>query len=144
MSADQRQEDALLGSQDRDRSKVSKAQMILMFAGFGPAYVDGDIGPETRDAVKGFQKSRGLAVTGCFGDSTWAELMRLERQEGPFTVERLQRGLMNAGFDPGEVDGQAGRTTMEALSGFQQAKGLRATRRLDPETWAALRGSMPR
>lgn len=142
-SVDQQQEEALIGSYNQDPSKVSKAQLILMYSGFGLTYLDGLIGSDTRDAIKGFQKSRGLPSSGYLGDATWAELMKAEQQEGPFTVERLQWGLRNAGFDPGSIDGRAGRMTLEAVARFQQAKGLGATGRLNPETWAALKGSMP-
>ena len=107
-------------------------------------YVDGVMGPDTRDCIREFQKSRGLVSTGYIGNATWTELTKLDEQEGPFVVERLQRGLKSAGFDPGSIDGEVGTATMAALSGFQQAKGLKKTGRLDPETWVALKDLMPR
>ncbi|MBI4377383.1 MAG: peptidoglycan-binding protein [Elusimicrobia bacterium] len=142
-SVDQQQEEALIGSYNQDYSKVSKAQLILMYSGFRVGDVDGVVGPDTRDALREFQKSRGFSSTGYIGNTTWAELMKVEQKEGPFAVKRLQLGLKNAGFDPGSIDGHAGWMTMKAISGFQQAKGLGETGRLNPETWTALKGSMP-
>ncbi|MBI4248213.1 MAG: peptidoglycan-binding protein [Elusimicrobia bacterium] len=141
-SVDQRQEEARIGSYNQDSTKVSKAQLIMMYSGFA-TFADGLMGPETRDTLKEFQMSRGLPVTGYIGDATWTELMKFEQQEGPFTVERLQWGLRNSGFDPGSIDGRVGGMTLQALSKFQQAKGLKETGRLNPESWAALQSSMP-
>ena len=141
--ADREQEEALLGPLNGEEPRAVKVQLILMYSGFGPAELDGMMGPDTRTALKGFQKSRGLPATGYLGKRTWAEMTRVERSEGPFTVTRMQWGLRVAGFDPGSIDGQAGRMTMVALSQFQHARSLTSTGKLDPQTWAALRGFMP-
>ncbi|HBL17612.1 MAG TPA: hypothetical protein DD417_12910 [Elusimicrobia bacterium] len=141
-SIEQRQEEARIGSYSQDTSMVRKAQLIMMYSGFA-SYVDGLMGPDTREDLKDFQRGRGLPSTGYISDGTWNELMKIEQQKGPFTVERLQQGLRDAGFDPGSIDGQAGEMTMEALSDFQHAKGLAATGRLNEETWTALRSSAP-
>jgi peptidoglycan hydrolase-like protein with peptidoglycan-binding domain len=142
-SADQMQEEARLGAPFQDFFKASRAQMILTYSGFDVGYVDGSIGPDTRVAIRRFQRSRGLNETGYLGDATWKLLMKLEKREGPFDGERLQRGLKRAGFDPGEIDGEIGSMTMAALTRFQRANGLEATGRLDPETWDALQQTMP-
>jgi peptidoglycan hydrolase-like protein with peptidoglycan-binding domain len=140
-SADQRQEEALLGAYGReDYYKVSKAQLILMYSGLKVGSVDGLMGPNTREGVRVFQGRRGLRPTGYIGNATWSEMMTLDKQEGPFVVERLQRRLKRAGFDPGGIDGEVGAETRAALSGFQRANGLKDTGRLDPDTWAALKG----
>lgn len=143
-SIDRRQEERRLGAHGEDFSKVGQAQLILMYAGFPVWNVDGSLGPATREAVRLFQASRSLPATGYLGDRTWAELMKIERGAGPFVPERLQRGLRRAGFDPGPIDGQVGSSTRSALYRFQVSKGLDATGRLDPKTWVALRGSLPR
>lgn len=50
----------------------------------------------------------------------------------------LQVILDRAGFSPGVIDGTMGRLTREALKGFQEAKGLKVTGDVDPETKAAV------
>lgn len=54
------------------------------------------------------------------------------------TVESLQRGLAEAGFDPGPVDGLLGPSTRAALQQFQLERGLIADGYPDPATMAAL------
>ncbi len=50
----------------------------------------------------------------------------------------LQVALDRAGFSPGVIDGALGQQTQKAIQGFQEAKGLKVTGRLDDETRAAL------
>jgi lipoprotein-anchoring transpeptidase ErfK/SrfK len=50
----------------------------------------------------------------------------------------LQVALDRAGFSPGVIDGTMGLHTRQAISGFQQAKGIIVTGKADAETWAAL------
>lgn len=51
---------------------------------------------------------------------------------------RLQVLLDKDGFRPGEIDGVYGKLTSRALKAFQQAKGLKATGRLNKKSWKAL------
>jgi lipoprotein-anchoring transpeptidase ErfK/SrfK len=49
-----------------------------------------------------------------------------------------QVALDRAGFSPGEIDGRGGSNTERALRGFQEARGLEVTGRLDEASVAAL------
>jgi peptidoglycan hydrolase-like protein with peptidoglycan-binding domain len=49
---------------DRSPQQVRAAQQALIGLGYGPLQADGVIGPGTRTALKAFEQSRGLAVTG--------------------------------------------------------------------------------
>lgn len=51
---------------------------------------------------------------------------------------QLQVALDRLGFSPGVIDGKMGLSTTNALKGFQEAKGLKATGEPDAETKAAL------
>ncbi|MCM8779799.1 MAG: peptidoglycan-binding protein [Candidatus Omnitrophica bacterium] len=49
-------------------------QLALKNAGFDPGKIDGKMGRQTIDAIKGFQKANGLTADGKVGGKTWALL----------------------------------------------------------------------
>ncbi|MGR9117395.1 MAG: peptidoglycan-binding protein [Gammaproteobacteria bacterium] len=55
----------------------------------------------------------------------------------PAQVRKIQQALLDAGFNPGPVDGAIGPKTMAALESFQKQKGL-ATGEITKETLRAL------
>jgi hypothetical protein len=55
-------------------------------------------------------------------------------------VRDIQGELLNAGHDPGPLDGVFGSKTDTALRAFQQARGLTVDGIVGPATWAALFG----
>jgi N-acetyl-anhydromuramyl-L-alanine amidase AmpD len=57
-------------------SAVVALQKALAAHGFSPGPIDGDFGPMTLSAVRGFQASRHLTVDGIVGPHTWAALAR--------------------------------------------------------------------
>ena len=54
---------------------VRVAQAFLVCRGYKSAYVDGEFGGDTKDAVIAFQKARGLARDGVIGKNTWRKLI---------------------------------------------------------------------
>lgn len=68
------------GTRQRDPSKAEfrptakEIQSALKNAGFDPGSMDGKIGPRTRQAIKDFQKSKGLVPDGVVGPKTWTSL----------------------------------------------------------------------
>ena len=132
-------------------------QQALVNAGISLAGgVDGVFGPATEAAVKAYQRSRGLPMTGRGDAATLNALGRgapasssptpsspssnvLARGARGDAVRRLQLALMQAGiFVPGGADGIFGPATETALKTYQRRKGLSATGRLDSATAAAL------
>jgi Putative peptidoglycan binding domain len=57
-------------------------------------------------------------------------------------VKTLQRALRRAGYSPGTVDGDYGNATKQAVTRFQQARGLTADGIAGPQTLAALRRAL--
>lgn len=53
---------------------TKEIQTALKNAGFNPGSFDGKMGPRTRQAIKDFQKSKGLVPDGVVGPKTWASL----------------------------------------------------------------------
>jgi|HubBroStandDraft_1064217.scaffolds.fasta_scaffold143790_1 peptidoglycan hydrolase-like protein with peptidoglycan-binding domain len=49
-------------------------------------------------------------------------------------LQKAQEALKNLGYDPGPIDGVAGRKTVQALSSYQEANGLSVTGKLDQAT----------
>jgi len=54
-------------------------------------------------------------------------------------MRQIQIALLNAGYDPGVIDGKKGRKTREAVRAFQKANGLAADGRVGKQTWALLK-----
>ncbi|MFD4603531.1 peptidoglycan-binding protein [Streptomyces sp. NPDC058464] len=55
---------------------VAEVQCLVRRHGFDPQGIDGSFGPNTRAAVQGFQRSRGLTADGIVGPMTWRELRK--------------------------------------------------------------------
>ena len=53
-------------------------------------------------------------------------------------IQQVQEKLNSAGYDAGPVDGMLGPQTEQALTAFQNEKGLQASGQLDSQTLAAL------
>lgn len=54
--------------------KAKQIQTALKKAGFYKGKIDGKIGPQTKKAIKAFQKEEGLKPNGVVDSRTWAEL----------------------------------------------------------------------
>lgn len=58
----------------KSRPNVRQIQIALKNAGYNPGTIDGKMGKNTREAIKAFQKAKGLAVDGRVGKLTWSLL----------------------------------------------------------------------
>ncbi len=54
-------------------------------------------------------------------------------------VRDIQIALLNAGYNPGAVDGRMGKQTRNAIRAFQKAHNLALTGKVGKKTWALLR-----
>lgn len=53
---------------------TKEIQAALKKAGFDPGAIDGKMGPRTHQAIKEFQRTKGLTTDGVVGPKTWSEL----------------------------------------------------------------------
>lgn len=65
----------------REQKKISRPtprriQRALMNAGFFKGPINGKIGPQTKRAIKEFQKAHGLKADGIVGKRTWEKLSK--------------------------------------------------------------------
>ena len=74
---------------------VIKVQTMLKHQGFLHDSVDGIYGHNTEQAVRKFQKSKGLAVDGCVGPTTMNALEKMETRYGGHGTELSHNGVPN-------------------------------------------------
>jgi N-acetylmuramoyl-L-alanine amidase len=105
----------------------------------------GEFAGGTREAVVGFQLSRGLSADGVVGPDTWRALYEAGYRLGdrllflrrPMLrgedVAELQSRLNGLGFDAGKVDGIFGPDTERAILDFQRNRHLAEDGKAGPE-----------
>ncbi len=130
-------------------ARVEVAQCLLHALGIYRGQVGGAYGGQTHEAVRHFQRRRGLRATGRIDARTWTALLAagprpvLKRgSEGP-AVRRVQRALTAA--LPGTVPahGHFGPGTAATVARYQATRGLRVSGVVSPGTWHALRTGAP-
>jgi peptidoglycan hydrolase-like protein with peptidoglycan-binding domain len=101
--------------------------------------IDGVFGTTTADAVRAFQRSRGLVESGIVDGATWRELVI---PVGPGatgdSVVAVQRLLVEKQAAAVPIDGVYGAATMGAVTAFQAHMGLAQTGSVEGATWRAL------
>lgn len=111
------------------RTEKKTLQTALTQMGFDTNGIDGMLGPDSRKAMRNFQRSRGIPADG------YASAKLLQRVQdaaagreslGRESVRRIQQRLNERGFNAGTPDGLAGPQTRAAIAAFQQASGFAA------------------
>lgn len=111
--------------------RVRELQGLLVRANF-PVKVDGDFGPSTREALRGFQKSNGLTIDGVAGPETMQVLndFRVDPAEDLGATPMAD----NAGVRNGAVSaigGVSAATTAEKINGVADQIGVTGLQWLD-------------
>ena len=119
---------------------VKDLQEALKALGLQPGPIDGVFGKKTEDAVKAFQKLKGLEVDGIVGPITWLNIDEADQSEPllrngskGLPVRRLQNRMKLAGFAIPEVNGRFGPKTEAAVKTLQKQAGLDGRRDRRPE-----------
>jgi peptidoglycan hydrolase-like protein with peptidoglycan-binding domain len=79
--------------------EIRQAQERLKEAGFNPGPADGHLGPQTKDAIKEYQKAQGLPQTGQLDEPTKDLLMAQRPQDAPGGMHS-PRGSSREGVGP--------------------------------------------
>jgi peptidoglycan hydrolase-like protein with peptidoglycan-binding domain len=124
--------------------RVKALQRQLTWLGFHPGVVDGRYGALTTEAVRAFQRVRGLSPDGV-ADAATLSALRTGTPDRPFSgrvarVKELQRELTLRGFEPGDIDGRYGPRTTDAVKRFQRDRSLPDDGVADQATLDALHG----
>lgn len=72
-------QDKIMSYRLKSKSRTKQIQAILKKAGFYKGEIDGKEGPQTKRAIKAFQKEKGLNPDGVVGPKTWEELNKFLR-----------------------------------------------------------------
>jgi peptidoglycan hydrolase-like protein with peptidoglycan-binding domain len=124
---------------------VEDLQEALIELDFKPGAVDGVFGVYTDSAVKSFQRWAQVMPDGIVGAVTWERLDDADQTDPPLrsgskgvAVRGVQRRLIAAGFDIGEIDGRFGPRTEAAVRELQERDGIDADGIVGPQTWGRL------
>ena len=71
--------DEIMGYRLKSKNRTRQVQSALKKAGFYKGDIDGKLGPQTKKAIKAFQKSKGLNPDGVIGVKTWEELAKISK-----------------------------------------------------------------
>lgn len=133
-------------SQSISSGTIRQVQEKLASLGFYTGEVTGNAGSKTTAAIKEFQKTYGLTADGIAGSATLKKLdevynasktsaptktetapaTAVTRGVSTSTVRKVQQELKDLGFYTGEVTGNAGAKTSDAIRAFQEKYGLTA------------------
>jgi len=133
---------------------VEAVQRELAAAGYYKGMVDGVIGRKTKQAIAAYQTSVGLEADG-IPSPDLAEHIRYTRElaeaslftgsiepdpnaEARAKVRRVQTGLAELAYSPGEINGELTRQTRKAIIAFQQDRKLPETGEITDDLVAEL------
>lgn len=134
------------------RNAVVRLQIELNNAGYNPGGADGHYGSKTKNALKVYQRDKGLRVTGAADSATWKKLnagtsgmkvtSTLRRGSGGSQVKYLQMALIGLGYLSGSADGSYGPNTVEAVKKYQSAYGLSSDGSAGPDTLVSIKNTV--
>lgn len=114
-------------------------QHLMSRRGHGLA-ADGKYGSVSVEAVKRFQRSKGLVADGQVGPATWPALVYTLRQGASGSHVRALQAALNKRGARLAVDGGFGSVTTGAVRAYQSVNRLVADGEAGPVTWRALTG----
>lgn len=144
-------------------SMISDMQVRLQTVGYLKGGIDGVYGEDTTNAVRAFQKAKGIPVSGAIDEMTYSALRNVDSSSASYEssggeegssasrgaslyiigdsgseVSSIQRKLKKMGYLDGSVDGIYGGDTASAVKAFQDDEGLSSTGMVDGDTLARI------
>ncbi|MDA0702251.1 MAG: peptidoglycan-binding domain-containing protein [Proteobacteria bacterium] len=132
-----------------DEAYVRSAQKELRGHGYHSGPVDGIFGPQTRAAVRAYQRDAGLPVTGVADQALVDHLMFAQPKvtrfapAGTGVVLDIQRELAKRGYYLGPVDGVEGPITRRAVQAFLADAKVPVDQGISPRLLGAIREAPP-
>ncbi len=144
---------------DQMAPQTARAYMIsiqeeLIAHGYRPGPVDGTMGPQTRSAIRAYQRDAGLAVDGIATKElldhlkfaqpkVYASTSSSSPALDPALVRDVQVELAERGYYYGELDGIAGSGTRQGVRDFQADAKLPVTGEINQALLDQLRKASP-
>ena len=111
------------------RTERKSLQEQLTGIGFDTDGVDGILGPNSRKAIRAFQRSRGLPADGYASEKLLIRVQQASEGREPMgagQIRFIQSALNARGIDAGFPDGVIGPRTRAAIAAFQRSIGIAA------------------
>lgn len=141
---------------DKD-SQVKEVEQLLNDMGYEIRWIDEEYGYETMRAVKDFQASQKLKVTGIVDKKTYEKIKAVAKSAGQrgsafgenelfkvkdrdSRIKEMEQQLANMGYNIKWIDDEYGFETERAVKAFQKDRKMAETGRVDKETWEAIFG----
>jgi peptidoglycan hydrolase-like protein with peptidoglycan-binding domain len=125
-------------AQGAEHPNVRTIELLLSSRGYGGFDIDNFFGPNTTDAVRQFQRDKGLTLTGAVGNQTWPVLVKeVSRGDSGRAVEALQRQLNQQGSNLA-TDGGFGEATGAELIYYKSSRCLAISEVAGDLVWNAL------
>ena len=144
-------------AQPADRYTAIQVQKALAKKGYYGGAADGILGPQSKEAIRHYQRATGMTPTGTVNNSLLTSLhigtepavRHQGRDEERFMTNtqrtktsvpvQVQTVLAQKGYYAGTVDGVIGYQSQDAIRRYQRSRGLRATGMIDESLLRALR-----
>lgn len=129
---------------------VRNVQQALKNLGYAVGSIDGEMGPNTRGAIRAYQIDSGLPVSGEPSLSLHEHLQQALRGEnqtaesdtsgpGPELVSEVQAELRVRGYDIPSINGRLDAATVNAIERYQRDASLAVTGKVNDQLLAQLR-----
>ncbi len=129
-----------------NRQLIAPLQCLLKQQSLYPYEVTGSWNSQTTDGVHAFQKRVGHSERNYVSQSDWVVFLSvgnsgstLRKRSRGADVVRVQRAMNAAWTSHLKINGRYNKATRRAVGAYQRRAGIRATKVVTSETWAALR-----